>query len=94
MFDPTQLPAWKTLQAHFNEVAPLHMRNLFREDPGRFGRFSLRFQDILLDFSKNRITEETIKLLVQLAEESGMTLVGFLRGSTMNVYAGEQRVST
>src|SRR5262245_8938966 len=55
MFDPTRLPAWSALTTHHAEVAPLHMRDLFRDDPKRFDKFSLRYQDILLDFSKNRI---------------------------------------
>jgi glucose-6-phosphate isomerase len=72
MYDPTQLPAWKALQAHYNEIAPLHMRDLFRDDPGRFERFSLRFADILLDFSKNRSTAKTLGLLYDLARQAGL----------------------
>src|SRR5207248_585159 len=60
---PTQLPAWKALETHYQKAAPLQMRELFRDDPKRFDKFSLRFQDILLDYSKNRITEETMRLL-------------------------------
>ncbi|HEV2764513.1 MAG TPA: hypothetical protein VGV38_16150, partial [Pyrinomonadaceae bacterium] len=67
---PTQLPAWRALAAHHEKTAPLHMRDLFAEDPGRFERFSLRLGDILLDYSKNRITEETVALLLELAEQS------------------------
>jgi glucose-6-phosphate isomerase len=72
MYDPTQLPAWKKLQSEYEEVAELHMRDLFRDDPDRFARFSLRFQDILLDFSKNRITQQTLDLLRDLAREAGL----------------------
>src|SRR4051812_44516613 len=67
MYNPTDLPAWKALQAHQGEIAPVHMRDLFRDDPRRFERFSLRYQDILLDFSKNRITGKTLSLLLDLA---------------------------
>ena len=67
---PTQLDAWKALEAHYPKVATLQMRDLFRDDPKRFDKFSLRFQDILLDYSKNRITEETMRLLFDLAKQA------------------------
>jgi len=66
------LPAWKALTAHFDAVKDLHMRDLFAEDPGRFEKFSLTAGDMLLDYSKNRVTEETIELLVELAREAGV----------------------
>ncbi len=69
---PTQLAAWKALETHYQKVAPLQMRDLFRDDPKRFDKFSLRFQDILLDFSKNRITDETLRLLFDLARQSNL----------------------
>ncbi len=72
MYDPTQLPAWKALQEHYADVSQAHMRNLFRDDPKRFERFSLRFEDILLDFSKNRITDKTLGLLLDLARQAGL----------------------
>src|SRR5215471_7514503 len=70
MYDPRQLPAWKELQGHFAEVQPLHMRDLFRAEPGRFAKFSRRLGDLLLDFSKNRITEKTFGLLIDLARQA------------------------
>ena len=64
MTNPTALPAWKSLQAHHAEIdAALDMRDLFRDDPTRFQTFSRSFGDILLDFSKNRITAKTFGLL-------------------------------
>ncbi len=69
---PTALPAWKALQEHHKEVVSLHMRNLFGDDPGRFEKFSLRLGDILFDYSKNRITEKTIGLLIDLARQAGL----------------------
>lgn len=63
----TQLPEWQALKAHHGEVAPLHMRDLFARDPGRFQRFSLKSGELLLDYSKNRITDETLPLLADLA---------------------------
>ncbi|HEX8139175.1 MAG TPA: glucose-6-phosphate isomerase [Pyrinomonadaceae bacterium] len=70
MITPKEYPAWQALAAHQEAIAPLHMRDLFAQDPERFGRFSLRVDDILLDYSKNRITEETVRLLLDLAEQA------------------------
>jgi len=64
------LPAWKALSKHWLGIRDVHMRDLFDADPLRFEKFSVKFNDILLDFSKNRITEETITLLTELARES------------------------
>src|SRR6516162_7498608 len=70
--NPTRLPAWQALQEHHKTVAPLQMRDLFRQDPRRFDNFSLRFHDILFDFSKNRVTAETMRLLYDLARQSNL----------------------
>ncbi|MEJ2359659.1 MAG: glucose-6-phosphate isomerase, partial [Deinococcales bacterium] len=59
----TESPAWTRLEHHHAEIESLHMRDLFARDPQRFQRFHLRLDDILFDFSKNRITEETMQLL-------------------------------
>jgi glucose-6-phosphate isomerase len=67
---PTQSTAWHALAAHYETISRKHMLEFFKEDPGRFERFSLRFNDILLDYSKNRINEETIALLLDLAEQA------------------------
>jgi glucose-6-phosphate isomerase len=64
----TSSPPWLALQTHFEQIRGLHMRQLFADDPERFKRFSLQFDDFLVDYSKNRISDETIKLLVQLAQ--------------------------
>ena len=66
----TQSPAWQNLQKHYEATKELHLRQLFAEDPKRFAKFSLRFKDFLLDFSKNRITDETLRLLLALAEQA------------------------
>ncbi|MGQ9806027.1 MAG: glucose-6-phosphate isomerase [Chlorobiales bacterium] len=66
----TKLASWKALQQHYKQVKKLHLRDLFEEDPKRFEKFSVRFGDILLDYSKNRITSETMKRLLQLAREA------------------------
>jgi glucose-6-phosphate isomerase len=68
----TQSPAWAALAEHFTRIAPLHMRDMFAQDPARFDKFSLTFNDILLDYSKNRITDETIVLLLDLARQANV----------------------
>jgi glucose-6-phosphate isomerase len=67
--NPSQTQAWQKLSTHFSAAKNLHMAQLFKEDSGRFSRFSIRFEDILLDYSKNIITDETVQLLLQLASE-------------------------
>ncbi|MBK8877615.1 MAG: glucose-6-phosphate isomerase [Haliscomenobacter sp.] len=70
--NPTQTASWKNLEAHFTAIHPLHLRDLFQNEPDRFQRFSLQFEDILVDFSKNRISEETLDFLFDLARECGL----------------------
>jgi glucose-6-phosphate isomerase len=67
--DPTTTKSWKKLAKHYEQMKPVHMRDLFAEDSKRFEKFSLRFNDILVDYSKNIITEETKELLISLAQE-------------------------
>lgn len=69
----TELPAYAQLQAHYDALSNRHMRDMFAEDGDRFAHFTRQFEDILLDFSKNRITGETLNLLLQLAEQAGLT---------------------
>ena len=80
----TQLPSWKALAAHQKAIAGVHMRELFQSDPQRFRAFSVRWNDILLDYSKNRVTAETMKLLRRLAEESN------LQDWTRKMFTGEK----
>ena len=68
----TQLASWKALEEHYRKVQPLHLRNLFKEDPRRAERFSLEALGIYLDYSKNRVTDDTIRLLLDLAESSDL----------------------
>jgi glucose-6-phosphate isomerase len=86
----TQLPAWKDLEAHYQEISALHMRDLFASDPERFERFSLRLDDILFDYSKNRITEETVDLLIELARQAGLTemIEAMFSGEKINITEG------
>ncbi len=65
----TDLKSWKALQNHQKNIAATTMRDLFLKDPKRFGKFSLMCGEILLDYSKNRITDETVPLLLDLARE-------------------------
>jgi len=68
-----QLPAWRELRQHAERIRPLHMRDLFADDPARFQRFSATAAGVFLDYSKNRITADTLALLLKLAGESGLT---------------------
>ncbi|MGE5327499.1 MAG: glucose-6-phosphate isomerase [Deltaproteobacteria bacterium] len=83
----TRRPAWKALQAHFKQVRDLHLRDLFANDPGRGERLTAEAAGIFLDYSKNRITDETLKLLVDLAEESGLRsrIDAMFRGEKINI---------
>ena len=65
-------PAWRALAAHYKEVQGVHLRELFAQDPGRGGRMTAEAAGLFLDYSKNRVTSETLRLLLQLAEESAL----------------------
>ena len=84
----THLSSWKALQDHQKKIASSHMRDLFARDPKRFEKFSLAFGDILLDYSKNRITDETVPLLLALAREVD------LKGWIEKMFTGEKINST
>jgi glucose-6-phosphate isomerase len=83
----TERPAWKALAAHFQQVRPLHLRQLFAEDPKRGERLTAEAAGIYLDYSKNRITDKTLTLLLQLAEQSGLRarIDAMFRGEKINV---------
>ncbi len=80
----TRLPQWDRLQAHFQAVRDLHLRDLFAADPGRGERLALEAAGVYLDYSKHRVTEETLRLLVELAEACG------LRRKVDAMFAGER----
>jgi glucose-6-phosphate isomerase len=69
MTKPTHLPIWQQLNSHYQEILPLHMRDLFAQDKNRFDKFSIESNGLLLDYSKHRITEKTLELLFQLARD-------------------------
>jgi glucose-6-phosphate isomerase len=83
----TARPAWKTLEAHYRKVRDVHLRNLFADDPTRGERMTAEAVGIYLDYSKNRITDETLKLLLQLAEEAGLRarIDAMFRGEKINI---------
>lgn len=68
----TERASWKALEAHFEKIKDVHMRDLFAQDKQRFKKFSTQMDDILLDFSKNRIDDETFTLLCDLAKDIGI----------------------
>jgi glucose-6-phosphate isomerase len=80
--NPTTTKSWQNLCRHYEKTKNLHMRTLFAEDPRRFDRFSIRFNDLIVDYSKNRITEETLKVLIALAEECD------LKNAIENMFSG------
>ena len=82
----TKRQAWKALQTHYERFRGLHLRKLFAEDPKRGERMTAEAVGIFLDYSKNRIADETVKLLVQLAEESGLRsqIDAMFRGEKIN----------
>ena len=79
--------AWQALQRHYDEIAGRHLRDLFAEDPGRGERLTAEAAGLYLDYSKNRVTDETMRLLVELAEESGVPerRDAMFRGEHINV---------
>jgi glucose-6-phosphate isomerase len=83
----TASPAWKALEAHYQKVRDLHLRNLFADDPKRGERMTIEAMGLYLDYSKNRITDETLKLLLQLAEECGLRarMDAMFRGEKINI---------
>ncbi|MGO9175463.1 MAG: glucose-6-phosphate isomerase [Desulfobaccales bacterium] len=83
----TERPAWKALEAHYHQVRELYLRKLFGDDPGRGQRMTAEAVGLYLDYSKNRITDQTLKLLLQLAEESGLRarIDSMFRGEKINL---------
>ena len=82
-----ELPAWKALEDHRGTISGTHLRELFKHDPERGQRMSIEAAGAYLDYSKNRITDETIKLLLHLAEESGLRarIDAMFRGEKINI---------
>jgi len=83
-------PAWKALEAHYAAMEKVHMKELFAQDPERFDKFSTKFEEILLDYSKNVISEETMDLLRQLAVQQDVMgkAAAMYRGDKINTTEG------
>jgi glucose-6-phosphate isomerase len=83
----TERQTWNVLEAHYEKVRQLHLRQLFAEDPKRAERMTVEAVGLYLDYSKNRVTDETLKLLVQLADESGLRgrIDAMFRGDKINI---------
>ncbi len=82
--NPTKTQSWKNLVDHFKEMKGVHMKDLFADDPDRFNKYSIRFNGILVDYSKNIITEDTLKLLLRLTDDVG------LRDALNKMFNGER----
>jgi len=84
---PVKGQAWKTLATHFRKVREVHLRQLFADDPKRGERMTAEAVGLFLDYSKNRITDETLRLLVQLAKETGLRerIDAMFRGDKINI---------
>jgi glucose-6-phosphate isomerase len=83
----TERPAWKALEQHFRAMEAVHLRQLFADDPTRGEKLTAEAAGVYLDYSKNRVTAETMRLLVQLAHESGLAerIEAMFRGEKINV---------
>lgn len=82
--NPVDTAAWKALEQHYSEIKSVHMRDLFAQDDNRFNRFSAAFgEEMLVDYSKNRITQDTLDKLLSLAEECDV------RGAIRSMFSGE-----
>ena len=84
---PTQCPTWQALERHAIQIRPVHLRALFEADPQRGMRLTAEFAGLFLDYSKNRLTDETLRLLLQLAVETGLRakIDAMFRGDKINV---------
>lgn len=94
--NPTHTSAWKSLAAHHEQMESVHMKELFSAQPDRFEKMSVRFEELLLDYSKNILTEETMTLLRQLANETGLpaAIKAMFSGESINVTEGRAVLHT
>jgi glucose-6-phosphate isomerase len=94
--NPTQTNAWKKLEGHYQDLKGRHLKELFAEDSDRFERFSINFEDLLLDYSKNLITPQTMELLLELAQECklGECIEQMFRGEPINETEGRAVLHT
>jgi glucose-6-phosphate isomerase len=92
----TETPEWHALEAHFDELRAAHLRDLFAADPARGERFTAEANGVYLDYSKNRVTDETLRLLVALAHRAGVRerIDAMFRGDKINVTEGRAVLHT
>src|SRR5476649_2553951 len=83
----TQRPAWKALRSHHKKIKGLHLRKLFAADPKRGERMTAEAAGLFLDYSKNRVSNETLRLLFKLAKESGLRagIDAMFQGGKINI---------
>ena len=84
--NPTETVSWKKLQKHYNELQNVSMQEMFKNDAARTEKFNIKWNDFLVDYSKNIITQETITLLLELAEETGLkkAIAAYFEGEIIN----------
>jgi glucose-6-phosphate isomerase len=94
--NPTQTAAWQKLEQHFQQLQSVSMKTLFQQDPQRAQKFHIQWNDFMVDFSKNRITEETLNLLLQLAEEVQLksAIQDYFSGEAINQTEGRAVLHT
>jgi glucose-6-phosphate isomerase len=92
----TKSATWRNLQKHYKKISEIHMRELFEKDPDRFNSFSIKFNDFLLDYSKNRITEDTLNLLLKLVKDVKLKtwIRKMFEGSKINITEGRAVLHT
>lgn len=93
---PHRTEAWEKLEEHYKKVSRHHLRELFEKDPERFDKFSIQLEDILVDYSKNRITSKTLQLLFELAEECKLkdAIEAMFTGNAINETEGRSVLHT
>ncbi|MFM2264928.1 MAG: hypothetical protein RLZ77_346 [Bacteroidota bacterium] len=94
--NPTQTPAWQKLEQHFKSMQSVSMKTLFQQDPARAEKLHIQWNDFMVDFSKNRITEETVNLLLQLADEAQLksAIQDYFSGEAINQTEGRAVLHT
>ncbi|AEM70156.1 Glucose-6-phosphate isomerase [Allomuricauda ruestringensis DSM 13258] len=94
--DPTTTDAWKKLQEHYKETKEVHLRELFATEEGRGKKYAILWNDFLVDYSKNRLTDKTLKLLLELADEVGLkdAIKSYFGGELINQTEGRAVLHT
>src|ERR1043165_8123277 len=93
---PHHTEAWDKLERHYKKISETHLRELFADDADRFNQFSISFEDILFDYSKNRITAKTLSLLIDLANECKLpeAIEAMFKGDAINETEGRSVLHT